>query len=108
MKNKRSTHRIAKKTKILTFNPWFLIRLIESNSWARAIIISELLKYNHCKLNYEQFTILNELPKETHKNNLTYEHRLALNWISNGFRILDTDLANSLYILDFMINRILD
>ena len=108
MKNKRSTHRIAKKTKILTFNPWFLTKLMESNSWARAIIIHELLKYTHCKLNHEQFVILNGLSTEPYKHERIYEQKVALKWTSDGFRILDADLETSLYILDFMAHRILD
>jgi len=95
-----------KTAKILTFTPRFEQKLLNVHPWAARAIISALLKEVRCVLDFES--------KERLENGLTkipeisYLQRRSLQWLQNGFRLLDTEIEEGLDILDFASKSIFD
>ncbi len=105
----KTTHKIRKKTNILTFEPWFEEELLRAHPWASSTLISSLLGFTGARFDFSQMTRMNEKWKMHPEFNYQKKHfqHMQLKWISDGFRLLDEGSEESLKILDDAARKIL-
>lgn len=95
------THTIRNKGKtnpILTFSPGFETLLVNAHPWAARALISDLLKFTGCRLDYDQTLRFEESLKPLKE--YTANQHYALSWLNSGFRSLDLSLERCLEVLD--------
>lgn len=102
---KTHTIRKSKGTRILLFSKEFVVFLKITHPVAVSIFLDAIKKATGAVLDINQ---LEELQTSIlASGQTTHQEYLALKWLKDGFRILDTDLVNSLKTLDMAIRGIL-
>lgn len=77
---------------------------LKSHPWASRLLISKILEINDAILDPDQNSQLEELLAPIPESN--YHQHLALKWLSDGLRMLDSDLETILAVLDMSARQI--